>query len=96
MGDDEITSLNVRVEGVVQGVSYRAFVAAEARKLGLSGWVRNRSDGTVEALVSGPTKTVEAYVAACARGPAGARVTHIDLHNAEAPAEAGFQVKPTL
>jgi acylphosphatase len=95
MSDDETTSLRLRIEGVVQGVGYRAFAAAEARKLGLAGWVRNRSDGTVEALVSGPTKTVEAFVAACARGPAGARVTNIDLHNAGSPGD-GFHVQPTV
>jgi acylphosphatase len=93
--DQEITSLKLRIEGAVQGVGYRAFAATEARRLGLSGWVRNRSDGAVEALVSGPTKTVEAFVAACAQGPAGARVTHIDLHNAEPPGD-GFCVQPTV
>jgi acylphosphatase len=96
MSDDEITSLNVRIEGAVQGVGYRAFAASEAWKLGLSGWVRNRTDGTVEALVSGSTKDVEGFVAACARGPVGARVTHIDLSNAEAPVAAGFEIRPTL
>jgi len=97
MSDEEITSLKLRIEGAVQGVGYRAFAAAEARKLGLSGWVRNRSDETVEALVCGPTPDVEAFVAACARGPASARVTHIDLNKAEPPAAAaGFEVRPTL
>lgn len=97
MSDNEISSLKLRIEGAVQGVGYRAFAASEARKLGLSGWVRNRSDGTVEALVCGPTPDVEAFVAACARGPAGACVTHIDLNKAEPPATAaGFEVRPTL
>ena len=96
MDKNEITTLTLRIEGVVQGVGYRAFVAAEARKLGLAGWVRNRSDGTVEALVSGGGKAVEQLVAACACGPAGARVKNIDLHRAGPPGETGFQVKPTL
>jgi len=96
MSDDEITTLKLRIEGAVQGVGYRAFAAAEARTLGLSGWVRNRSDETVEALVCGPTQDVEAFVSACARGPAGARVTHIDLNKAEPAAAAGFEVRPTL
>jgi acylphosphatase len=96
MSDDEITSLKLRIEGAVQGVGYRAFAAAEARMLELSGWVRNRSDGTVEALVSGPTQEVEAFVSACARGPVGAHVANIDLHKVEPPAEGGFQVRPTL
>lgn len=96
MPDEETTCLKLRIEGLVQGVGYRAFAASEARKLGLTGWVRNRSDRTVEAVVSGTTVDVERFVAACARGPAGSRVSNIDLRQAEPPAEAGFQVRPTL
>lgn len=96
MAEEEITSLRLRIEGFVQGVGYRAFAAAEARRLGLNGWVRNRSDGTVEALVSGVTKNVEAFVAACMRGPAGARVENVELHNVEPPTEQGFRQRPTL
>jgi acylphosphatase len=96
MADQEITSLKLRIEGFVQGVGYRAFAAGEARRLELDGWVRNRSDGKVEALVSGDTKKVEEFVAACMRGPAGARVQNVDLHNAEPPAERGFRQRPTL
>jgi acylphosphatase len=62
----------------------------------LDGWVRNRADGAVEALVSGPTKAVENFVAAATQGPRGARVTAVDLHNCEPPAEKGFQRKTNL
>jgi acylphosphatase len=96
MPEQDITSLRLRIEGAVQGVGYRAFAAGEARRLGLHGWVRNRSDGTVEALVSGDTGPVEAFVAACMRGPPGAQVKNIDLHKAEPPAEKGFRTRPTL
>jgi len=96
MPDPDITVLKLRIEGLVQGVGYRAWAAAEARKLGLTGWVRNRSDGTVEALVSGSTEAVEAFVAACARGPAGARVTNIDLRTTDPPNERGFQIWGTF
>ena len=65
---------HVVVRGRVQGVGYRAFVEDEAVGLGLAGWVRNRRDGTVEALLSGPAVAVEAVIAACRRGPHGARV----------------------
>jgi acylphosphatase len=58
--------------------------------------VRNRSDGTVEALVSGSTKSVEAMVSACTRGPKGSKVTSIDLHNAEPPDEKGFHRRPSV
>jgi acylphosphatase len=94
--EPEITSLRLRIEGFVQAVGYRNFVIAEAEKLGLDGWVRNRSDGTVEALVSGETKTVEAMVAACMRGPEGSRVHNVELHNAEPPEEKGFRRRPSV
>ncbi len=51
----------------------------------LDGWVRNRSDGSVEALVSGTTKAVEVFVGFATRGPAGAKVSAVDLHNSEPP-----------
>ena len=89
-------SLRLRIEGMVQGVGYRAFAAAEARRLQVHGWVRNRSDGTVEALASGERTQVEAFVSACMQGPPGARVANIDLNNTEAPAESGFRQRPTL
>ncbi|HEY1960865.1 MAG TPA: acylphosphatase [Rhizomicrobium sp.] len=92
----DLTALKLRIEGVVQGVGFRAFLIQEARSLGLDGWVRNRSDGTVEALVSGDTKQVEAIVAACMRGPSGARVANIDMQNAEPPAEPGFRHRATV
>jgi acylphosphatase len=96
MSDDDLTSLRVRVEGFVQAVGYRNFAIEEARKLGLDGWIRNRSDGTVEALVSGPTKTVEAFVAAAMRGPDGSKVANVELHKAEPPAEKGFHRRPSV
>lgn len=96
MTEQDTTSLQLRIEGAVQGVGYRAFAAAEARRLGLNGWVRNRSDGTVEALVSGERAPVEAFVAACMRGPFGSQVKNIDLLKAEPPAEKGFRTRPTV
>jgi acylphosphatase len=96
MSDDDLTSLRLRIEGFVQAVGYRNFVIAEANKLGLDGWIRNRSDGTVEALVSGETKAVEAMVAVCMRGPEGSRVKNVELHNSEPPAEKGFNRRPSV
>lgn len=93
---DDTTSLLVRVEGIVQGVGFRAFLTIAAVRNGLHGWVRNRSDGAVEALVSGPTKAVEDFVSAATQGPRGARVRSVDLHNTEAPVEKGFQQRETL
>ena len=68
---------HVTVRGRVQGVGYRAFVEDEALRLGLEGWVRNRRDGTVEAVFSGADHAVEKMIEACHRGPLGARVQQL-------------------
>jgi len=72
------------VTGLVQGVGYRAFVADEAAAGGLEGWVRNRRDGTVEALVAGAPEAVDRLIAACRRGPWGARVDGVDAQEGRA------------
>jgi len=65
------------VSGRVQGVSYRASTTAQARKLGLVGWVRNLPDGAVEIEAEGPNDAVDALVIWCWRGPPAARVTGV-------------------
>ena len=65
--------------GRVQGVSYRASTASEARRLGLVGWVRNRSDGSVELEAEGPEDRVAALLAWCEHGPPDARVARVDV-----------------
>jgi acylphosphatase len=96
MSDDgDITSLRLKVEGFVQSVGYRNFAIAEARKLALDGWVRNRFDGTVEILVSGPTKAVETFVGLCMRGPLGSTVENVDLHRVDPPLAKGFNRRPS-
>jgi acylphosphatase len=84
------------IAGRVQGVGYRDWLTARAEAAGLSGWVRNRSDGTVEALLAGETAAVEELVRQCRRGPRLAVVTTIEEEFAEAPAEPGFRSLPTL
>jgi acylphosphatase len=74
------------VEGRVQGVGYRWSAVEEARRLGLAGWVRNRRDGTVEALVSGDEAGVIAFVEWTQIGPAGARVDRVTAENPGGPA----------
>jgi acylphosphatase len=66
------------IRGRVQGVGYRDFTEREARARGLAGWVRNRRDGTVEAVLAGPPAVVADMIAACRRGPFNARVDAID------------------
>ena len=97
MSDDkELTALRLRIEGFVQAVGYRHFAIEEATRLGLDGWVRNRTDGTVEILISGETKAVEAFVAASMRGPKGSTVKNVELHNAEPPDEKGFRRRSSV
>ncbi len=93
---DEITSLRVHVHGIVQGIGFRDFLIMSAQRNNLDGWVRNRADGSVEALVSGTTKSVELFVSHATKGPEGAKVSAVDLHNSEPPAEKGFIRRPSL
>jgi acylphosphatase len=70
--------VRVTIKGRVQGVGFRAWTEMEASARGISGWVRNRVNGDVEALFAGPAEAVEALCAACWRGPPSARVTGVD------------------
>lgn len=91
----EIKHVRVVIEGRVQGVWFRGWLAQQAGERALCGWVRNRSDGTVEAVLSGPAATVEAMVAACHVGPPAARVSRLSVEAAEPPAGSGFHPRPT-
>lgn len=87
---------HTRIEGRVQGVYFRVRAVEQAQALGLSGWVRNRKDGTVELVAEGPVDAVEALLAWCAHGPDGARVDHIDVQR-DVPVglTGGFVLRPT-
>jgi acylphosphatase len=94
--------VHVVVHGRVQGVGYRAFVAREAERHRLEGWVRNCRDGTVEALFKGEAEAMDDMIAACRRGPFGARVDAVNQRagsdsdlRARAPGEE-FSVLPTF
>lgn len=84
------------IAGKVQGVGYRWWTVGEARRLRLDGWVRNRADGTVEALVTGAEDAIAQFERACWRGPGGAQVTAVEPHEAEDDGGRGFSQKPTL
>ena len=75
MNPDAAIARHVVVGGFVQGVGYRDFVRRTALRFNVSGWVRNRADGSVEALISGAPADVEAMLAEMRRGPRGAQVT---------------------
>lgn len=85
----------VVISGRVQGVGYRDWMLREAARLGVQGWVRNRRDGTVEALAAGEEAAVQALLSACRRGPPMAQVSDITEEFAEPPAEPGFRQLPT-
>ena len=89
-------TVRVRIEGGVQGVGYRYWTERVADELGLTGWVRNRRDGSVEALVDGDEAAVAELLRACRRGPRLANVTEILEEMAEAPDEPGFLRLPTV
>lgn len=80
------------IHGRVQGVYYRASAQAEGLRLNLHGWARNRYDGTVEALVSGPQPAVDEFITWARNGPRNARVDHIDITEAELPTSGPFIV----
>ena len=87
---DKIT-VHAIISGRVQGVWYRAWTKKEADKLSLNGWVRNRQDGTVEAVFSGPRQNVEKMIVACKSGPTLASVKDIKINeNYNEPLEPGF------
>jgi len=96
------TIRRVVVLGRVQGVGYRAWVDYRARRLGLHGWVRNRRDGSVEAVFAGVAETVIDMVASCRQGPPSARVDDVQEEVADVDAlglrSAGeaFSVLPTV
>ena len=88
-------TVHLRIEGRVQGVGYRAFVEMRAASLGLSGWVRNRRDGSVEAVVQGPPATIDHMLEACRKGPPGSRVDRVEIIGEGVGAFDGFEVRPT-
>jgi acylphosphatase len=85
----------VRIEGRVQGVGYRDWMLVQAQRIGVQGWVRNRRDGSVEALVAGDEAAVQSLLTACRRGPSLARVERIEERFAEPPSEPGFRKLPS-
>ena len=93
---------HLMIRGRVQGVGYRAWVEDEATARGLEGWVRNRRDGSVEAVFAGPEDVVTAMITACRRGPHSARVDAVqdeaansDMLNLRQAGEP-FSVLPTI
>ena len=87
-------SVQARISGRVQGVSFRAWTQEQAEVRGLRGWVRNLPDGSVEAVFAGPAGTVDEMLALCRAGPAVARVDSVETADlAEPPDLRGFEIR---
>lgn len=95
--DNERITLSLRIHGRVQGVGFRWSLREEALALGLSGWVRNRHDGSVEALARGPEVAVSALVEWAGKGPPGALVLSVEAQTDDSGGElTGFEQRPTV
>ena len=95
MTHEAFKTVALRIHGRVQGVWYRGWTVEQARRLGLTGWVRNRSDGTVEAVVHGPVDQVEEMLRLCHDGPPAAKVSRIDQASAPVPGSDSFEQRAT-
>jgi acylphosphatase len=84
----------LHIRGRVQGVGYRWAMVSEAERLAVRGWVRNRRDGSVEAMVEGDAASVERLIDWAHRGPRGARVTAVDVYPAEPGSFTAFEQRP--
>ncbi|KPU63397.1 acylphosphatase [Thermococcus sp. MV5] len=88
----EIVRAHLRIYGRVQGVGFRWSMQREARKLGVSGWVRNLPNGSVEAVIEGERERVEALIGWAHQGPSWARVTRVEVSWETPKGEKGFRV----
>lgn len=91
-----ITAIRVLISGRVQGVGFRYSTQQQALELGLSGWVRNRRNGTVEAMFEGDPTLVQDVVAWCHQGPAAAQVQTVETCRENPQELSGFEIRPTV
>ncbi len=88
-------AVHLTITGRVQGVGFCDFVERQAKAMSLTGWVRNRRDGSVETVLVGQSSAVDTVVAACRRGPPSAGVKDVKLGDYTGPLPDGFTVLPT-
>lgn len=90
---DDLIARHVIIRGLVQGVFFRASCEQEARRAGVAGWVRNRTDGSVEAVFEGPAAAVRQLVDWCHDGPPRAKVEAVEVEAAEPTGATGFATR---
>jgi len=95
MSRDARRAVRLTITGKVQGIGYRDFVERQAKAMSVAGWVRNRRDGSVEAVIVGPASSVETIIAACRRGPPAAAVKEVRIAEHSGPLPEGFTTLPT-
>jgi acylphosphatase len=89
-------TVRLTITGRVQGVGYRFWAERAAVALGIRGWVRNRTGGSVELLASGSDSAIDALIEACRQGPRAAAVDGVAVEDAEDNGSAGFSARPTV
>lgn len=95
MTDENRKTVRVRITGRVQGVCFRAWTVEQAHALRLEGWVRNRRDGSVEAVFSGPPAAVDDIIRRCREGPPAAEVVDVSVAPETNAIGPGFRHAPT-
>lgn len=91
---NETITRHITIRGGVQGVGFRQYMIFKAQQLGISGWVRNRSDGSVEAVVQGPEDAVAAIIECAQRGPRASEVSGVTVSEVDNPANFGGRFDP--
>ncbi len=89
-----VASVHVIISGRVQGVGYRYWLRGEAERLGVDGWCRNRTEGTVEAVLAGDAEAVDGLITLCWKGPPGAAVSGVDARPSDESPSRGFRILP--
>jgi acylphosphatase len=85
-------TVHLIIKGKVQGVFYRATARDEAEKLGLTGWIKNTSEGNVEVVVNGSQELIDRYIAWCWKGPSRAKVESVEVKDLQEERFDGFQI----
>jgi acylphosphatase len=88
-------AVRAHITGIVQAVGFRAWVEQHAERIGLRGWVRNRRDGSVEAVFAGDASKVDEMLTMCWRGPPASQVDGVSIEDAPMPEVIGFEVRRT-